>query len=149
MRKLKFTIWLFILMAFGWTANAQTIQIGSGSSTGLVLPLSTNWGYNYSQTIYTAAQILGEGASNNGGTITTIRYKPTTSNSTVDWRDWTVYMCLTDKTQFTSTTDWVEIGDLTEVFNGQIASNTVANQWMEITLTTPFMWDGISNMLLQ
>lgn len=148
MRKLKFTIWLFILMAFGWTANAQTIQIGSGSATGLVLPLSTNWGYNYSQTIYTAAQILGEGASNNGGTITTIRYKPTTSNSTVDWRDWTVYMCLTDKTQFTSTTDWVEIGDLTEVFNGQIASNTVANQWMEITLTTPFMWDGISNIVV-
>ncbi len=148
MRKLKFTIWLFILMAFGWTANAQTIQIGSGSSTGLVLPLSTNWGYNYSQTIYTAAQILGEGASNNGGTITTIRYKPTTSNSTVDWRDWTVYMCLTDKTEFTSTTDWVEIADLTEVFNGQIASNTVANQWMEITLTTPFMWDGISNIVV-
>ena len=114
MRKLKFTIWLFILMTFGWTANAQTIQIGSGSSTSMYLPLYYNYGYNYSQIIYTADQMTDAGALASGGTITKIRFKPSQSAATTYWKDWVVYMGLTDKTEFTSTTDWVAVGDLTK-----------------------------------
>jgi hypothetical protein len=37
---------------------------------------------------------------------------------------------------------------MTEVFNGVIDASTTANSWLEITLTTPFLWDGASNLVV-
>lgn len=132
-------------MAF---ANAQTIQLGSGTATSSYSPNYYLYNYSYSQTLYTAAEMHAQGASLSGGTITKIRFKPQASVATTNWRDWVVYLGNTTKTDFTSTTDWIPVASMTQVFAGQIAANVTANQWMEITLTTPFAWDGSSNIVV-
>lgn len=133
---------LFGVFFWGVSSFAQTIQLGSGSTTNSYLPIYYLYDKNYTQTIYTAAELTQAGASATGGTITKIRFKPTSSVTTLDWRNWTIYMDNTSKTGFESNTDWIPIGDLTQVFSGNIPDNTVANTWMEITLDTPFVWDG-------
>jgi len=134
--------------AFSNSAQAQTtVTIGSGTGTTTYTPIYYNYGYNYTQTIYTAAEISAGGGG--AGTITKIRYKPTASvSSTAEWKDWIVYLGNTTKTGFTSTTNWVALGSMTEVFNGTIASSLTAGTWMEITLSTPFAWDGTSNLVV-
>ncbi|WP_432669992.1 GEVED domain-containing protein [Flavobacterium sp. SM2513] len=133
---------LFGMFFIGVSSFAQTIQLGSGATTNSYLPLYYLYDKNYTQTIYTAAELTNAGATATGGTITKIRFKPTASVSTVDWRNWTIYMDNTAKIGFESNTDWIAIGDFTQVFTGSILDNTVANTWIEITLSTPFVWDG-------
>ncbi len=137
---------LTLLLSFNGFAQS-TYQIGSGSSTTSYFPLYYLYDYNYNQVIYTAAELNTQGAVI-GGQITKIKYKPTSSVSTQYWKDWVVYMGNTTKTGFTSTSDWIAVSSMSQVFNGQIVANTTANNWIEITLSTPFTWDGTSNIVV-
>ena len=137
----RYCLALLFGMFLSISSIAQTIQLGSGTATNANVPLNYNWGYNYSQTIYTAAEMTAAGASATGS-ITKIRFKPTASVSTALWKDWVVYIGNTTQASFTSTTNWIPLASLTEVFNGTIVATTVANSWMEITFTTPFAWTG-------
>lgn len=137
-----------IVSAFAFVGNAQsTIQIGNGTITSSYAPNYYLYNYSYSQTIYTAAEMNAQSA-NIPATITKIWYKPTSSAATTNWKDWVIYMGNTTKNSFTSTTDWIAVGSMTEVFNGQLPANVTANNWLEITLTTPFNWDGTSNIVV-
>ncbi|MEO7082571.1 MAG: GEVED domain-containing protein, partial [Flavobacteriales bacterium] len=77
-----------------------------------------------------------------------MRFKPTSlpttgmGNSSV----WTVYMGNTSQTNFATTTSWVPLASLQNVFTGTI--NPVAGEWMEVTLNSPFIWDGTSNIVI-
>lgn len=51
------------------------------------------------------------------------------------------------KTAFSSTTDWVALADLTEVFNGEVTFPT-SSGWIEIELDQPFAYDGVSNLVI-
>src|SRR5690606_15199808 len=117
----------FMIFLIGQLGFAQlTYQIGSGTSTTSYFPLYYLYDYSYSQTIYTAAELNAQGAVI-GGQITKIKYKPTSSVSTSDWRDWVVYMGNTTKASFTSTSDWVPVASMSQVFSNQIIANTIAN----------------------
>lgn len=131
----------------GWSQAQTTVTIGSGTATSNYLPLYYLYDYNYTQTIYSAAELNAGGASSSGF-ISKIRWKPTASVSTVKWKDIVVYLANTGQNGFTSTANYIPVGSLTQVFNGQLPANTVANQWLEITLATPFLWDGISNLVV-
>lgn len=118
----------------------NAFQIGDGNETssgGTTIPV-TNFNFNYSQQIVTASEygIQGGGV----GPITKIRYYATNIGTLSVWNDWTVYMGNTTKEVFNTTTDWIPLTDLTEVFNGTITA--VSNNWFEITLTTPFNYTG-------
>ena len=139
---MKKITYLLLFMFFSYFGIAQTITIGSGTATNSNVPINYNWGYNYTQTIYTAAEMTAAGASASGETIIKLRFKPTASVSSALWKDWVVYIGNTSKDGFTTATDWIALGSLTEVFNGSLVANTVANSWIEITLTTPFNWTG-------
>ncbi|MEO7080018.1 MAG: fibronectin type III domain-containing protein, partial [Flavobacteriales bacterium] len=116
-------------------------QIGSGTGTSAYFPIYTYYGYNYSQQIYLASEYTG------GTYITKIKFKPTSTLGTVaNYNSWVVYMGNTAKTSFTSSTDWVPLASMGQVFSGTISP--VQNQWMEITLDVPFLWDGTSNIVI-
>src|SRR5699024_11779189 len=102
----------------------------------------------YSQTIYTADELHTAGIKATGGTITTLRYKPTSSRSTSNWKDWAVYIGTTSKEGFDDGDDWVDSSQLTQVFDGQIADQAVADEWLEIELDQSFDWDGNENIVL-
>src|SRR5690554_6315535 len=138
----------FALIGWGETINAQTVQIGSGTETNINIPNNYYYNYNYSQSIYSLNELTSAGVDPSEGLITTIRYKATNSVSTSDWEDWTIFFGNTSKEGFDNNTDWVATGDMSQVFSGQIAAAVVADEWMEITLDTPFQWDGTSNLVI-
>ena len=119
---------------------AQNVQIGTGTGTGSALPIYSCYDYSYTQQIYTKAQI------NTAGNIEKIRFYYV-SGATTNSDNWAIYMGHTAKTSFTSTTDWVAVGSLTSVFNGTV-TYPAANNWMEITLTTPFPYNNVDNLII-
>lgn len=139
---------IFLLSSMSLRSNAQSyIQLGSGTGTNSYFPLYYLYDYSYTQTIYTAAEMNAQGALT-AATITKIYYKPTASVSTSNWKDWVIYMGNTTQAGFSSTTNYIPVANMTEVFNGQILANTMANTWIEINLATPFNWDGTSNIVV-
>ncbi len=132
---------LLFVMLFS-AAFADTVSIGTGTATTAYLPIYGNYGYSYSQQIFTQAQI------NTSGNITKIRFYYV-SGDIAKSKDWVIYMGHTDKTTFASTTDWVPLANLTQVFAGDVTNLLpAANNWMEITLTTPFSYNNTDNLVI-
>ncbi|MDD3236161.1 MAG: choice-of-anchor D domain-containing protein, partial [Candidatus Cloacimonetes bacterium] len=137
----KLLILLFAL-AFLGIAFADTVTVGTGTATGSTLPISAGWGYTYSQQIYTQAQI------NKSGDITKIRFYYVSGPIALN-KDWVIYMGHTTKTTFATTTDWEPLANLTQVFAGDVSSMVpLANNWMEITLSTPFTYNNSDNLIV-
>ena len=137
-----------LAMLFALPSNAQTgtISIGTGTAaTAQSLPVYTYYYYTYSQQIVKASEFAaGEGVA---GPISKIRYYLSTAETPLaNWNNWTVYMGHTSKTAFASTSDWEPVANLQQVFTGTVTQ--VAGQWMEITFSTPFIYDGTSNIIV-
>jgi hypothetical protein len=127
---------LFISMAI----NAQ-ISLGVGSTEVGAVPISTYYGYSYTQQIYTKQEINANAAGN----ITGLKFYIDPSMSIANSSEWVVYVGQTTKTSFTSDSDWVPFAQLTQVFSGTV---TNANGVIEIVFTTPFPYDNISNLVV-
>lgn len=142
MKKYSLIILVLTMLAICAVSFADTVQIGTGITTTSYLPIYGLYGYNYTQQIYTQAQI------NKAGNITKLRFfyvSGTITNS----KDWVIYMGHTTKTAFSSTTDWEPLANLTQVFAGDVSSYVpLANNWMEIPLTTPFNYNNTDNLVI-
>lgn len=121
-------------------------QIGTGTATTSNLPVYSCFGYNYSQQIYTAAEVAG--AIGTSQVITKIRFKVNSpaSNQSV-YNQWVVYMGNTTQANFATTTSWIPLNQLNQVYTGTLP-NMVAGTWVEITLNVPFIWDGVNNLVI-
>ncbi len=120
-------------------------QIGTGTATSSNFPILSNYVYNYSQQIYLSSElhaVLEPGSTY----ITKIRFKQVSLGTQSTYNNWTVYMANTAKTTFATASDWVPYSSLDQVFSGVLTFAT--NSWVEITLDTPFIWDGISNLIV-
>lgn len=128
-----------------WTGPVSftpgTFQIGAGDATDNMLPINSCYGNNYSQQIYLADEYHG------GAQITDIAFKYTGDGDDIDtWHDWTVYMGNTSQSDFADGASWVPSGVMSEVWSGVITP--IAGDWMNISLNTPFYWDGVSNIVV-
>ena len=129
----------FLLLAmtivFAMQLSAQeevTYAVGEyGTGTSSYVPLYTNYDYSYSQSIYPADSLQP-------GLITAISYKYA-GNSSETINPSVIYMGEIDRSAFSSTTDWVPLTELTEVFNGSV---TFSNGWVRIELDEPFLYTG-------
>ena len=144
--KLIFSFFVFFIAAF--SLKAQTVTIGSGTGTTSYFPMYYLYNYNYSQQIVMASEITSGGWTGGEGLITKIKFKPGSAVSTAKWKDWVIYIGQTTKTNFTSGTDWVPVSSMTQVFNGSLPANTTAGSWIELTLSTPFAYNGTSNLVI-
>lgn len=144
--RILFSCFIFLLPFSG---NSQTtIHLGSGGThNSAYIPIYSFYGYNYSQVIYTADEMHVQGMDT-PTLITKIWYLPKNDVSTINWKDWKIYMGNTSKTGFSTIDTWIETSSMTKVFDGEIASQTIANQWLAITLSNPFEWDGSSNIVV-
>ena len=115
-----------------------SVIIGDGSSaTNDYLPSYSYYKYALTQQIYTPDEI-GE-----AGTIVSISFYNGGAEKT---RTYDFYLVSRDKSSFTSSTDWVAVSDADKVFSGSVTMS--ANAWINITLDTPYEYDGISNLIL-
>ena len=99
--------------------------------------------YNYnslSEQIYTANEM--------GGTATEI-VSLSLFNTEYNYnktRNWDVYLVHTEKTSFTSTSDWIPVSENDLVFSGNVTMTSYG--WTTIILSIPFLYDGSSNVAL-
>lgn len=136
-----------VLMCFaGLPLSAQTVTIGGTGNSNGYIPIYTYYGNNYSQTIYLAGDINAAGG-NGPASISAISFFYIGQGIPVNtWENWEIFMANTPKTAFATNTDWVS--GLSPVFSGTVTAPASAGQWMTVTLTTPFVWDGSSNLVV-
>lgn len=125
------------------TASAQ-ISLGSATSNTTNVPVTTNYGYTYSQQIFLQSEIVGSGE------ITSISFKPLTSNPSnfAPSKDWVVYLGHTAQNNFESTTSWVPVANMTQVFSGEVVYPTTPGGLITINFTTPFTYNNTDNLVI-
>lgn len=119
-------------------------QIGAGTTTISNFPIESNYVYSYSQQIYLNSELTA--VLETGQTlITKIRFKQVSLGANPErYNNWTVYLGNTSLSGFETATSWIPVSELEQSFSGELAF--AANSWIEITLDTPFSWDGTSNL---
>ena len=115
----------------------QAIEIGEGTSTHNYLPTYNYYNYSMTEQIYTAAEI------GMAGTINCIAFYNEGAEKT---RTLDFYLKATTKESFSSKTDWITVSASDKVFSGEVTF--AANVWTFVTFTTPFEYDGTSNIVL-
>ena len=117
-----------------------TVTIGTATTTTIYNPLYTFYGYNYTQQIYMAAEITAGGVSA-GQQITAVRFYWDGTGNLTNTNVWTLYLGNTAQSTFASTTNWIALASLTQVFSGTVNLPAAAG-WVTLTLTTPYIWTG-------
>ena len=115
----------------------QAIEIGTDYSTHNYLPSYNYYNYSMTEQIYTADEI------GMAGTISSIAFY---NEGAAKTRKYDFYLKATTKTSFSSKTDWVTVAASDKVFSGEVTM--AANTWTFITFSTPFEYDGMSNIVL-
>lgn len=131
---------LSCLMIISMTINAQ-VNLGIGSTNVGVAPISTYYGYSYVQQIFTKQEINANAAGN----ITGVKFYLDPTSSIANSSEWVVYLGQTTKTSFDSTTDWIPVSQLTQMYSGTV---TNTNGVVEITFASPFAYNNTSNLVI-
>ena len=120
-------------------ANFASGVMISGSTTtkSEYLPCYSYYKYSLTEQIYTSAELGG------AGLITSIAFYNEGSTQT---RNLDFYLKSTTKSSFTSGSNWIAVSASDKVFSGSVTMT--ANEWTTITFTTPFLYDGNSNVVL-
>ena len=134
---------LIVGQTFAEVSGASTstqVTIGTGTVENEELPIQPYYGYSYSQVIYTAAEIGVAGA------INSVTYSANSATTLANSGDWVVYMGTTSASSFSSTSDWVDVANMTQVFDGTVTPDGSGN--VLVTLDTAFDYDGTSNLVI-
>ena len=116
----------------------QGLELGTDESNNDYLPSYSFYEYALSQQIYTAEEI--------GSTCTITSISIFNKANTDRVRSYDIYLKHTDKSAFSSKTDWVTVSASDKVFSGTVTMSAVA--WTTFVLDTPFEFDGTSNLVL-
>ena len=118
-------------------AFAEGLELGQSEESLEYLPSHSWYKQALSQQIYTAEEI------GMACTITSIAFYNEGAEKS---RTYDFYLKHTNKTSFSSDTDWITVMATDKVFSGEVTM--VANGWTTIALSTPFEYDGVSNLVL-
>ncbi len=127
---------------FRTSLGADMVLIGTGTNTGLLLPVYTYYGYTYSQSIFLQSEI-----NMTNQRIEKIWYYWNGAAAQTLSNDWVIYMGHTSLTSFASTTSWIPLANLTQVFAGTVDIPATAG-WIEIVLTLPFTYNNVDNLVV-
>ena len=115
----------------------QAIEIGEATTINNYLPSYNYYNYSLTQQIYTAAEI------GTAGTINSIAFFNEGSEKT---RTYDIYLKHTTKSSFSSKTDWITVAAADKVFSGNVT--LTVGDWTFIIFSTPFEYDGSSNLVV-
>ena len=144
MKKQLLLVFALALM-LPWTMRAQTpmtVQIGDSASTVSNYTLPTNNFFNYAltETIIDADEIDGP------MTIQSISFYFATATAMTKATDVRIYLQHTDKSVFATSSDIEAIGaNAVLVYSGNLNCH---QGWNTFTFTTPFTYDGESNLMV-
>ena len=118
----------------------EKVTVGMGTATSIYVPTNCYYNYSLTQQIYTPDEL--EASVNAGKSIKSIAfYCALTPERNLD-----IYIVHTDKSSFSSNTDWIVPTADDKVFSGTV--NFPSNDWKAIELDTPFEYNGTSNIAI-
>lgn len=120
--------------------SASFVEIGTGTTTGYNAPYG-NYQYYSGQFLYTADQI------GSGGTITDIAFNVGAS-AAVKANTLRVYMGHKADTTFASASDKLTLDQLTLVYEHSDVTFGSDRGWEQLTLDTPFNYDGANSLVV-
>jgi hypothetical protein len=112
--------------------------IGSGTATNNYLPTNNFYKYSLTQQIFTTEEL------GTAGTIQSIDFYK--NNTTECARNLDIYMVSTDKSSFTSGSDWIPVTSSDKVFSGIVTF--ADNNWTTIELDNDFVYNGSENVAI-
>ncbi|TAH41914.1 MAG: T9SS type A sorting domain-containing protein [Bacteroidetes bacterium] len=117
--------------------DAQQVVVGTGTLQSLFSPISRIRDYSVYEIIYYASDI------NVSGNLTHFAFERSDGDSTNPIQDVTLYFKLTSDSSLAST-NYSDVG-YQQVYHGTWPNDAGAG-WREVVLTTPFVYDNISNL---
>jgi len=132
------------LVATTTTSAPGTITLGTGttltSETAQPTAFCNRWAQYWNQTVFTAAELTAAGLK--PGNITSIAYKITTLGSGTNVNNFTVRIGTTTNSALTGfTTTGLNLVYGPATYAHAVGVNT-------ITFDTPYVWDGVSNIIV-
>ena len=128
----------------GFAQNIVTVTVGdtTTSSETYSVPFDNFYKNTWTQTIYAADEI------GMAGLITSIAYQVGSTPSSADMFSTVhIYMGTTSASVNTSTS-WLPMGDLTEVYSTVNMPLPTTSGWQVIALDQPFVYDGSDNLVI-
>jgi hypothetical protein len=144
----KITLWLFALFTcWQMTAQTGTVVVGTNDGTpntsfGYPSPLQDYYKTQRMQVLYTASELTGAGLV--AGNITEIGWVATALNLSTLQENYTISLKSTTSTVLTST---FETGATLVYGPTDFTPSSTGN--VVFTLTSPFTWDGTSNLIVE
>lgn len=134
---------LLAALVVPWASRAQeTVTIGTGTTNQTGVPFNSLYHYSFVEQVYLASDI------DMAGTITKVKFYLNQSYSTVQTNNITLWMKNVSRTSFSTTTDYEPVTTSDVVYNGSWTIPANYTGWVEIELTTPFQYDGVSNLMV-
>ena len=141
---------MLLLLGFvtlGWVQNANaqvSFQIGSGttptsSSNSESTPFGTYYHDDRTQMLYLASELLANGGTN--GLVQSVGFEVASADP-AGMNGFTIKMGHTSSTELTG---W-ETNTTTVYSSG---SYTASNGWNDFVLQTPFLWNGVDNVVIE
>jgi hypothetical protein len=124
-----------------WGLPTNIVIIGNGD-IDLNLPINPFFAYGYSQSIFLQSEI-----SRADQRIEKLYYYRTGSSEITSSSDWTIYMGHTALTAFDTTSSWIPLAGLSQVFTGTVPLPAISG-WLEITLDVPFVYNNTDNLVI-
>ena len=115
------------------------IAIGEGTTTNYYIPVNNYYNYTYTQQIFLASEMGGP------TTINSVSFQYAYSSPSTDKTNVTIYLGHTTKSEFSSTSDYVQLNDLQVVYTGNL---NCQQGWNTFNFTTPFQYNGTDNLVL-
>ncbi|HPT04586.1 MAG TPA: BNR-repeat neuraminidase N-terminal domain-containing protein, partial [Bacteroidales bacterium] len=141
----KFLLLIFASLISTWLIGQTTVTLGTGTSTnsssGYPCPYANYYKNCRTQYLVTAAELTALGVTSSN--ITALAFNVSALNGVSALPNFSIKLKATTATVLTTTFDNT---GLSEVF--LTPSLTVTTGWNTHAFTTPFFWDGTSNVLI-
>jgi len=110
--------------------------IGTGTTGSLFLPFRYVYNHSYSQQIFTAEEV----DISPGDLIESISFDVSYISGGLFFGNQSIFLGYTTKNHFLSTSDWVPLSELIQVYSGTYTYTTVG--WNKIEFDVPFIYEG-------
>ena len=115
------------------------IIFDNGTETSYYIPVNNYYNYSYTQQIFLSSEMGGE---NN---LSSVSFEYAGSSPSTAKTNCVIYLGHTNQSSFSSSSDYIPVTDLTQVYSGNLNCH---QGWNTFTFDTTFHYDGISNLVL-
>ncbi|MCR4737074.1 MAG: hypothetical protein K5846_02810, partial [Bacteroidales bacterium] len=119
--------------------TCENYAISKMNGTQYTTPVDNSYRYSCSQQIFTSAEV------GPAGKIDSISFNYAYSNPMTVKNKVKIYLAHTNKTTFSSTTDWMSPSNMTLVYSGNL---NCKKGWNNFSLSTPFEYNGTDNLMV-